>query len=195
MFLPSQAQRPARRPASMGGVLVLFGALFAFAGLYALLCLGLGERMLVVTLVIGFGLPVFLWLAMEWVAPPLVAALAGSSARYFPLCSLLLGIPLVLVYTFVSPVAMGGSSDFSVPLPWLSVPKVRAKGLQDLLLWRAQMWLAVYAAVFLLAYVSRFVRPPLRPGPGDDAAQGSALQESLRRQAENKRILRGAKPR
>ena len=188
MFVPKAAPRPAPRPVTLGRVLTLFAALFAIAALYALLCVGLGKLMIVVTLVIGFGLPVLLWLAMEWAAPPLVALFAGGVARYFPICSLALGIPLVLAFTFVSPVASGGSSDFSVPLPWLSIAEVRAKGLGDLLLQRAQLWLAVYAGIFVLAYVSRVVRPPM-VSAALDVGGGDALANAMRRQAENKRVL------
>src|SRR4051794_6177394 len=101
--------------------LALFLTLYVVIAAYAALAYLLGPLMQLGTIVVGFGLPILLYLGLEWVACPMVAAAAGFHARWSATTALLLGIPLVALFTFVTPVVGSGNPNLSVPVPWLSV--------------------------------------------------------------------------
>lgn len=127
--------------------------LYAVAIGYAVLALAVGENGIIMIDVFGFGLPVLVWLLLEWVAPPLVAATEGLRARE-SIPGALRGIPLVLLFAVVTPTVKGRNVVIPAEVPWLAHHSV-GDGMVAVLLARVLLWCAVFCAFFVAALVVR----------------------------------------
>lgn len=134
-------------------------SLYAVVTTYAALTYFLGELVPLATIVLGFGIFIILYLMLEWVATPMVAAFMGFHARWSVGTALVFGLPLVVAFTFVTPVVSSGNATLAVPVPWLSVyTKSRVEVLP--LIWERLVWWGVlYAVSMLLGLVSRKLKP------------------------------------
>lgn len=134
-------------------------SMYGVVAVYAALTYLLGDLVPLATIALGFGILIIPYLLLEWIATPLVAAIMGFQARWSIGVALVLGLPLVVAFTFATPVISSGDPTLSVPVPWLSVyAKSRATVLpliKERLLW----WGMLYAVAMLLGLVSRKLKP------------------------------------
>jgi hypothetical protein len=89
----------------------------------------------------------------------MVAAAAGFHARWSATTALVLGIPLVALFTFVTPVVGSGNPNLSVPVPWLSVHSSAKEGALAVARQHLVWWGGVYFACLAFGLLSRLVRP------------------------------------
>lgn len=88
---------------------------------YGLATYLVGE-MIVLPTIIGVGLPIILYLTLDYLAPPLIACFAGYYARWSLPFSLFAGYPLVVLASLIFPVG-NTEKSLPVPVPWLSAYK------------------------------------------------------------------------
>ena len=132
---------------SLGGGLLL--ALYAFTLCYAAVNYLLGEFVALLTLLIGFGLPIFAYLALEYIATPLIGCLAGFQARWSVLRALLLGYPLLVLAALVFPVG-NTKKAMPVPVPWLAAYEASRdevmSAMRERIVWLSALFLVLVAA-------------------------------------------------
>jgi len=104
------------------------------------------------------------YLAMEWIATPVVAGFAGLQSRYSHRQALLLGVPLVLLFTVATPTASSGGAGLYVIVPWLSLYQAKKVQMLPVLTQRLEWWAVIYALGYALGVVSRRLRPHGVPG-------------------------------
>lgn len=160
----------------MPGTLIL--ALYLVVGLYAAVTYVLGPYIPLATIVLGFGMLVVPYLMLEWVLTPAVALLTGFQARWWSVPAvILLGSPLVVLFTVVTPVVSSGSQTLAVPVPWMAV---HAKGtgaplatIRERLVW----WGSLHGLGLLAGWASRRF-PTARDGTvkssPDDTMEGDS---------------------
>jgi hypothetical protein len=134
-------------------------ALYVPILLYAALALFLGKLVALATIVFGFGLLIFPYLMLEWIATPVVAAVMGFQARWGVAKALQFGLPLVILFTAVTPVISSGDATLAVPVPWLSVRPVGWAQVIPIVLERLSWWGSVYLVTLLAGLVSRKIKP------------------------------------
>ncbi len=132
--------------------------LYGFAIAYTVFSFFITEGGILLITVFGFGLPVILFLLIEWCISPLLAAYFGFQARwsYFRAIS---GVPLIFLYTIITPFIPGKSTVLPTDVPWLSRFPVHVDKaipiIQDRLVW----WLCVFFISLVFGNISRFVVP------------------------------------
>lgn len=100
----------------------MYLVLYLAAIAYGLVPYLLGELIIFPVLAIGFGLPIFAFIAIHYAAAPIVACVVGYFARWSGWSSCLLGYPLVVLVSAVAP--MGNTErSLPVPVPWLAAYK------------------------------------------------------------------------
>lgn len=156
--------RPAKRIS-----FTLHQFLYGFAASYALISCLLRETGFTMVMVFGFGLPVLALLVIEWVVPPLIAIFFGIQAR----CSLnkaISAIPLVIVYSVISPTIQGKNTALPVLLPWLAAFPSSIDLALPIMGERLVWWGSLFVIALVSAYISRIVSPPSsRPHSCDDS--------------------------
>ena len=140
----------------------LIGA-YAFTIAYGTVCYLIGEPLVLLTVVMMMGLPVLLYALLAYVATPAIACVMGYYARWsLPAC-VFLGYPLVLLATFVFPLATERGKEL-IPVPWLALYKTPAK---EEVLAAMPEWIALWTAAFVVSLaaglLSRRVRPVAEP--------------------------------
>jgi len=134
-------------------------SLYAFILAYGSATYFLGESLQLLTVIVGFGLLIIPYLALEWVASPVVALAMGFQARWSFRTSIILGAPLISLFTAITPVISSGNSSLPIPVPWLSVfERGRLEVfpiIQERLIW----WACAYLTGLLIGWISRFIRP------------------------------------
>jgi len=138
--------------------LAIFLTLYGVVALYAGIAYLAGPLVPLATIV-ALGLPVVVYLMLEWVATPLVAVAVGFHARWSLLTAVALGVPLVVLFTFVTPVVGSGDPNLSVPVPWLSVYSASKESALATARERLVWWASVYLACITVGLVSRRIRP------------------------------------
>lgn len=120
---------------------------------YGLVPFLLGKLIVLPVLVIGFGLPIFLFVAIHYAGAPIVACLAGYGARWSLGASCVLGYPLVILSSAVFP--MGNTEgSLPIPVPWLAAYKTESS--RAAFLNSMHDGLPYYTALFLVALVVGF---------------------------------------
>lgn len=129
---------------------------FLYAGiiLYATLNLLLGEYVGVITIRVGFGLPIIPYLIIEWIVTPLVAVYSGFQSQSSKKDALCVGLPLFVLYTVVTPVV--GSGGW-VPVPWLSVFSQELQTVLPIISTRLLWWGGLYSVAYLCGMFVRNV--------------------------------------
>ena len=140
---------------------IFFAACAAYAVVlvYAALAFYLGPLVPLGTIVVGFGLLIVPYLALEWVATPVVAVAMGYCARWSIGASVLLGVPLVALYALVTPVVSSGDPTLSVPVPWLSVYEANKVSIVPMISERLHWWASLYLLSALAGRLSRGLVP------------------------------------
>lgn len=139
--------------------LVLIFALYAFILIYGVTAYALGSFLQVVTVVLSFGLLIIFYLALEWIATPFVALAIGFQARWSFTTSLVLGAPLVVLFTVITLVVSSGNPSLPMPVPWLSVFKKARTEVIPIIHERLIWWGGIYMTGMLIGRISRFIRP------------------------------------
>jgi hypothetical protein len=134
-------------------------ALYASILAYGAATYFLGESLQLLTVVVGFGLLIVPYLTFEWVAAPVVALAMGFQARWSFMTSIVLGVPLVVLFTVITPVISSGNSSLPIPVPWLSVFEIGKSEVIPIIRERLIWWAGAYLAGMLIGWISRFVRP------------------------------------
>jgi len=134
-------------------VLLVF---YAVGVLYAAITYFLGPYIPLATIALGFGLLIIPYLSVEWVFTPVLAVLIGFQARWWSIPALLVcGVPVIVLFTVISPVVSSGGESLAVPVPWLAVfTKSRTAVvpiIQERLLW----WGLLFAFAAFLGRLSR----------------------------------------
>ena len=132
---------------------------YAVALVYAALAFCLGPLVPLGTIVVGFGLLIIPYLALEWIATPVVAIAMGYYSRWSIGASVLHGVPLVALYALVTPVVSSGDSTLSVPVPWLSVYAANKVSILPIISQRLQWWASLYLLSALAGRLSRVFVP------------------------------------
>lgn len=133
--------------------------LYGIAAAYAVLTLIARETGIILITVIGFGLPVFAFLAMEWLVPPLVAVIVGLQARW-SLTRAFHGAPLVLLYTIITPFVHGKNVVLPADVPWLAAFPGSTTEAVSIIQQRIVWWGGAFLAALILGHLSRTIRPP-----------------------------------
>lgn len=143
-------------------------AIFLYAGVlvYAALMYALGPLAPIATIALGLGLLIIPYLALEWVATPVVAALMGFQARWSVAAALVVGLPLVVLFAVVTPVVSSGSEFLGVPVPRLAVFAKSKTSIWPVLRERLVWWGALYTCALIVGRLSRHV--PTRGGGNGD---------------------------
>ena len=128
--------------------------LYASATVYALLMLIVRENGVVLIEVLGFGLPVLVFLAIEWVLPVAVAAIAGFQNKW-SLQAAINAFPLVVVFAAISPFVSGKSTVLPTHLPWMAAAPSSISQAIEAIASRAPWWLLVYV---IALFAGRFMR-------------------------------------
>ena len=102
-----------------------FLLLYSVTIAYGLVAYLLGEMIVLPVLMIGFGLPILLFMAAHYAAAPLIACVVGYFARWSPLSSCFLGYPLVVLASAIFPLG-NTEKSLPVPVPWLAAYKTKA---------------------------------------------------------------------
>ena len=138
-------------------------ALTLYAGvlLYAAVAYFLGPLVPIATIALGFGLLIIPYLFMEWIATPVVAAVMGYQARWTISGALVFGLPLVVLFTAITPVVSSGNASMSVPVPWLSVFASNKAKVVPIILERLVWWVSLYLVALVTGRISRHIRPPI----------------------------------
>ena len=142
----------------------LFGA-YAFTIAYGALFYYMGEAMVLLTVVMMMGLPLLLYAFLAYVATPAIACVMGYYARWSVPVAVFLGYPLVLLASFVFPLATEKGKEL-IPVPWLALYKTSAR--QDVLAEMPQWiawWSAAFAVCFVAGLLSRRVSSPAETAP------------------------------
>jgi hypothetical protein len=100
-------------------------------------------------LAIGFGVPIIVFMAVDYAGPIIIAGIVGYLARWSFLASGVLGYPLVVLATAVAPIGNTEHSALPVPVPWLAVYKKASS--QEAFTSAIQDQLPINSAVFLTA--------------------------------------------
>lgn len=133
--------------------------LYGFAAGYAVISCLLRENGFTMVMVFGFGLPVLVLLVTEWVVPPLIAVFFGFQARW-SFNKAISAIPLVILYSVISPTIHGKNTVLPVLLPWLAdFPSSIALALPiigERLVW----WGSLFVIALVSGCISRVVSPP-----------------------------------
>lgn len=137
-------------------VVVLYVGVLVYAALTYLL----GPVIPIATIALGFGLLIIPYLMLEWVATPVVAALMGFQARWSVVAALIVGLPLVVLFTVITPVVSSGSESLAVPVPWLAVFAQSKSDIMPIVRERLLWWGALYACAMAIGRLSRYLRPP-----------------------------------
>lgn len=133
---------------------ILYGIAIAYA---AITCL-VRENGIIMIEVIGFGLPLLLWLLFEWVAPPIIAALIGFQARQ-SIAKALAGIPLVFLYASVTPTVHGKSVVIPSIIPWLAAFPSSLTQAMPIIQERLILWGGVFLVALIFGKISRQTHP------------------------------------
>jgi len=88
----------------------------------------------------------------------MVAVLAGFQARWCLALALLAGLPLVIAFTVVTPVANSGNSSLPVPVQWLSVHTAAKDKVAPIIRERLVWWLSLYMLSLAGGILSRSIR-------------------------------------
>lgn len=120
--------------------------LYAGIILYAAINLVLGEYVSIITIRVGFGLPIIPYLIIEWIVTPLVVAYSGFQSRWSKKDALCVGLPLFVLYTVVTPVVSSGGW---VPVPWLSVFSQELQTVLPIISTRLLWWGGLYSVAYL----------------------------------------------
>ncbi|MGB2833539.1 MAG: hypothetical protein WBC07_11340 [Methylotenera sp.] len=136
----------------------LIPVLYVFAIFYAVLSCLIREDGIILIDVIGFGLPMLFWLAMEWIAPFTVSVFMGMKARE-SFSKAMFGLPLVLLYSLVTPTIRGENHVIPSIIPWLAgFPSSLPKAL-PILQERMLLWCGVFIVSLIFAKISRLTHP------------------------------------
>ncbi|MDC6171138.1 hypothetical protein [Paucibacter sp. XJ19-41] len=127
--------------------------------LYAALMYLLGPLVPVATIALGFGLLVIPYLMLEWIATPAVAAFMGFQARWSVAVALVIGLPLVALFTVITPVVSSGSESLAVPVPWLAVFAKSKSSVMAVVRERLVWWGTLYLSAVVAGRLSLHVRP------------------------------------
>jgi hypothetical protein len=118
-------------------------------------------------MLIGFGLPVFGLLALEWVAPPCIAAFFGFQARW-SLKNAISATPLIILYSVISPTFQTNSA-IPVLLPWLAGFPTNIASTLPVIGERLVWWGGIFIIALVSGHISRIVSPPSScPHPGEE---------------------------
>lgn len=154
---PPAPSYPARSAKGISFTLHQF--LYGFAAGYALISCLLRENGFTVLMVFGFGLPVLALLVIEWIAPPLIALFFGLQARS-SLNKAISAIPLIILYSVISPTIQGKNTLLPVLLPWLAAFPSSIDLALPIIGERLVWWGSLFAIALVSAHISRIVRPP-----------------------------------
>lgn len=128
---------------------------------YGALMYRLGPVVPIATIALGFGLLIIPYLLLEWVVTPGIAVLMGFQARWRSVPStLILGGPLVLLFTLVTPVVSAGSEGMGVPVPWLAVYANNKESIIPIIHERLVWWGLAFAASAIAGRMSNFIWKP-----------------------------------
>jgi len=139
--------------------LTLIVTLYLFILAYGAITYALGSFLQVLTVVLGFGLLIIPYLMLEWIATPLVALTMGFQARWSFSISIFLGVPLIVLFTVITPVVVSGNNSLPMPVPWLSVFEKGRFEVIPIIHERLIWWGGTYMAAVFIGRISRFIRP------------------------------------
>lgn len=132
----------------------LITTLYGVAIAYAALAYLVGENGIIMIEVIGFGLPMILWLALEWIAPLSIAVFMGFQART-SIVKALLGAPIVVLYCLVTPTVHARNIVLPALIPWLAAFPSSLNQALPIIQERLVLWGCVFLAAVVLGRIGR----------------------------------------
>lgn len=132
----------------------LIPALYGIAIGYAALAYLARENGIIMIEVIGFGLPMILWLALEWVAPPVIAAFMGFQARQ-SIGKAMFGAPIVILFSVITPTVPGKNVVIPALIPWLAAYPSSLNQALPIIQERLFLWGGVFLVAVVLGKISR----------------------------------------
>lgn len=143
-------------------------ALYGFAVGYAVISCLLRENGFVIIMVFGFGLPVLGLLVIEWVVPPFISVFFGFQARW-SLNKAISAIPLVILYSIISPTIQGKNTALPVLLPWPAAFPFNTTSVLPIIGERLIWWGSMFVIALVSGHISQVVSPPSScPHSSDD---------------------------
>jgi hypothetical protein len=136
---------------------VVFLFLYGFTILYAVVSYLLRQYVEIATILIGFGMPILLYLALEYIATPVIACIAGFYARWSIPFAVIVGYPLVILATVVFPVGNTKSNSLPVPVPWLAAYSASKDDVMREIPERLLWWTSLFLIFLIIGLITRWI--------------------------------------